>query len=288
MRLEPSELILNADGSVYHLNLLPEDIADTVVLVGDPERVPQVSRYFDRVRLRKTKREFATHTGTLRGREITVLSTGIGTDNIDIVLNELDALANIDLQTRLPREKLRTLDLVRIGTCGAIQADIPVDTLIASDRAAGFDGLLHYYRSESIQQADIQIALLEQLRWPVMQAVPYVVSADASWTDRFRTPDMPAGLTATNPGFYAPQGRRLRLEAHSPGLLQSLSDFRLGDIRITHLEMETAGILGMSALLGHRAASISAVLANRITQAFSPDPQATVDRLIRQILDRIF
>jgi uridine phosphorylase len=287
MSFKASELILNPDQSVYHLNLHPDDIATTVLLVGDPERVPRVSRYFDRIEIKKSKREFTTHTGTLNGVRISVVSTGIGTDNIDIVINELDALANIDLQQREVRDTLKSLNLVRLGTSGAIQADIPADALILSDLAIGFDGLLHFYDSEAVQLADIQFAFLEYSDWPVHRALPYVVAADPELCALLHSKEMIRGFTATHSGFYAPQGRHLRLGPAERDILQTIASFRHKDLRITNMEMETAGIFGLAGLLGHRAASVNCILANRANGTVSTDPAAAVDHMIRQTLQNL-
>lgn len=287
MSLAPSELILNRDGSVYHLNLLPEDLADLVLLVGDPDRVPLVSRHFDMLEVKKSKREFITHTGTLEGKRISVLSTGIGADNIDIVLNELDALASLDLERRIPREVPRSLQLVRVGTSGSLQPDIPLGAFILSDYGMGFDGLLHYYQSEAVQRPDIQLAFLEQTRWEVLLAVPYVVPADIKLCEQLDAPEIIRGITATNPGFYGPQGRQLRLPAADPGLLNKLTSFQYEDLKILNMEMETAAILGLAGLMGHRAASLSCVLANRATGGFSSNPGETVERLIAFALEQL-
>lgn len=284
MSLKASELILNADQSIYHLNLHPEDLAPTVLLVGDPDRVPRVSRYFDHIELKKSKREFITHTGTFNGIRMSVVSTGIGTDNIDIVLNELDALVNIDFQQREVCKSLKTLNLIRMGTSGALQADIPTDALVLSDLAIGFDGLLHFYESEKIQVADVQFAFVEYSDWPVFKAIPYVVGANPELFDHLYSEEMIRGFTATNPGFYAPQGRSLRLKPGQPNLSEILSGFRHRDLRITNMEMETAGIFGLARLMGHKAASVNCVLANRITGKFSSDPASAVDHMIRTTL----
>ncbi|MGB5654808.1 MAG: nucleoside phosphorylase [Robiginitalea sp.] len=287
MSLKASELILNADQSVYHLNLHPEDVASTVILVGDPGRVPKVSRHFDHVEVKKSKREFCTHTGTYNGLRISVISTGIGTDNIDIVLNELDALVNIDLRKREVRGTLKTLNLIRLGTSGALQTDIDVDTLVLSDLAIGFDGLLHFYESEKAQEADVQFAFLEYSEWSVFKAIPYVVKASPELCDHLYSRKMIRGFTATTPGFYAPQGRSLRLKPERPNLSQRLSAFRYKDMRITNMEMETAGIFGLAKLMGHKAASVNCILANRMTGTFSADPAAAVDHMIQVTLKNL-
>ncbi|MGA9239514.1 nucleoside phosphorylase [Robiginitalea sp.] len=284
MSLKASELILNPDQSIYHLNLHPEDLAPTVLLVGDPDRVPRVSQYFDHIELKKSKREFITHTGTFNGLRISVVSTGIGTDNIDIVLNELDALVNIDFQQREVRSTLKALNLIRLGTSGALQADIPIDALVLSDLAIGFDGLLHFYESEKIQVADVQFAFVEYSDWSVFKAIPYVVGANPELCDHLNSEEMIRGFTATNPGFYAPQGRSLRLIPEQPNLSEILSAFRHRDLRITNMEMETAGIFGLARLMGHKAASVNCILANRMTGTFSSDPASAVDHMIRTTL----
>jgi len=287
MPFEPSELILNKDGSIYHLNLKPEDLAPTVILVGDPARVPMVSKYFDTLEVTKAKREFVTHTGTLEGRRLSVVSTGIGTDNIDIVLNELDALVSFDLENRVMRKAPEKLEFIRLGTSGSLQPDIPINSLVLSDYAVGLDGLLHYYQSEWIQRADIQLAFLDQTQWSVMKAVPYVVSADMQLNERLDSDQVTRGVTATNPGFYAPQGRRLRIPPDDPDFLKRITAFRYEDLRIINMEMETAGIFGLAALMGHSAASLNCILANRADGTFSLQPSQTIDRMIRYALRRL-
>jgi len=281
-----SELILNKDGSVYHLHLLPDDLADTVITVGDPDRVARVSRHFDTIELKKSKREFVTHTGTINGKRITVMSSGISTDNIDIVLNELDALVNINLKTRIPKPQLRKLNIIRIGTSGAIQADIPVDSLLVSKAAFGLDTLMHYYKRD-ITKTEQQ--LLDTLRRALPKDggfVPYIASADTGLLTKLGQ-DILQGITFTAPGFYAPQGREIRAHSAHPEFMNALQQFDLNGQRITNLEMETAGIYGLSAVLGHRAISFNVILANRSTQTFSKQPEKIVDNYIRQLLDRI-
>ncbi|MEJ2585920.1 MAG: nucleoside phosphorylase [Robiginitalea sp.] len=287
MSLEASELILNADQSIYHLNLHPEDIADTVILVGDPGRVAKVSAYFDSLEIQKSKREFVTHTGQYRGKRLSVVSTGIGTDNVDIVLNELDALVNIDFEAKQVKKSLTRLNLVRLGTSGAIQPDIPVGSIVLSELAIGFDGLLQFYDSGRVQWADVQFSFLEYSRWSVLKPVPYVVKAAPELCDRLRSESVIKGFTATNSGFYGPQGRSLRLALEDPEFNQKIADFRHGDLRITNMEMETAGIFGLAALLGHAAAAVNCILANRPNGTFSRDPARDIDRLIRYTLDRL-
>jgi len=285
-RISETDLILNSDGSVYHLNLLPEDIAGTVITVGDPDRVGEVSKYFDHVELKKSKREFVTHTGTIGSKRITVLSTGIGTDNIDIVLTELDALVNIDLKTRLPYHDLRSLDVIRIGTSGAVQADIPVDSLLVSTAAFGMDTLMHYYMQHISREgekllADFKLALPANCPF-----LPYITEGDEPLIDRLAN-GLQMGITISAPGFYAPQGRQVRAKLAITGLMEAIQSFSSEGQCITNLEMETAGIYGMAAALGHRAVSFNVILANRITQKFSSKPKEVMDACIRQVLDRV-
>jgi uridine phosphorylase len=281
-----SELILNKDGSVYHLHLLPDDIADTIITVGDPDRVPRVSRYFDTIELKKSKREFVTHTGTINGKRITVMSSGISTDNIDIVLNELDALVNIDLEARLPKTQLRKLNIIRIGTSGTIQADIPVDSLLVSKAAFGLDTLMHYYK-RNITGAEQQLLDALKLVLPKDSGfVPYIASADPGLMAELGH-DLLQGITFTAPGFYAPQGREVRAHTAHPEFMNALQQFNLSGQRITNLEMETAGIYGLSAVFGHRAISFNVILANRSIQTFSKQPEKIIDNYIHQLLERV-
>jgi uridine phosphorylase len=284
MSISPSELILNEDGSIYHLNLCPGDIGDTIITVGDPERVSQVSHYFDEVTLKKGKREFLTHTGTLNGKKLTVLSTGIGTDNIDIVLNELDALANVDFGSGLPKENRIRFKIIRLGTSGAIQPDIPLDSFVMTEISLGFDGLLHHYENHGICLTDWQEALMAQLRWDTQKASPYGVSFSPSLGQLFASNRIRLGITATKTGFYGPQGRRLRLNPNPPELMERLRRFRHNGRRIDNLEMETSGIYAMAKLLGHDAVSLSCILANRATGSFSKNPAQAVDELIKYTL----
>lgn len=304
MKIAPSELITNPDGSVYHLNLRPQDIAYTIITVGDPDRVNTVTKYFDSIRFTTQKREFKTSTGTYKGKEITVISTGIGTDNIDIVLNELDALVNIDLQTREIKKEHTSLDIIRIGTSGAIQEDIPIDSYLMSRYALGLDALLHFYDSKHVQHPAIQTAFVEHMNWASQKSTPYVVDCDVSLAQKFSSPSIIEGFTATNIGFYAPQGRVLRLQTSDEKMNEKISSFRFdrsnleestvennentkNDLRITNLEMETSGIYGLAKLLGHRAVSMNCILANRKTKEFSDRPEELVEGLITFVLDRI-
>jgi uridine phosphorylase len=287
MQLSPSEFILNADKSIYHLNLLPDDIAQTVITVGDPDRVAEVSKHFDHIEIKKGKREFHTHTGTLNGKRITVVSTGIGTDNIDIVLNELDALVNIDFSTREIKKELTKLDIIRIGTSGAIHADIPVDSFLMSEYAIGFDSLLQFYDSYHVQHPEIQKAFMDYTGWYDHKSTPYVVTFDKVLGAKLMSDKILLGFTATNVGFYGPQGRKLRLKTQDNDLNGKLSAFRYNDLKITNLEMETSGIYGLAKLLGHRAVSMNCILANRSTGEFSKDPTASTEELIKYTLQKL-
>ena len=287
MQLSASELILNADNSIYHLNLLPEELAETIIVVGDQNRVPLVSKYFDTLELKKGKREFITHTGTLNGTRISVVSTGIGTDNIDIVMNELDALVNIDFETRTIKEEKTSLDIVRIGTSGGIQPDIETDSFLLSEYAIGFDNVLHFYESEHIQHPEMQLAFIDHAAWSVFKSIPYVVESDVQLTEKLRSDRVISGFTGTNVGFYGPQGRRLRLLLEDNDLNSKLSSFEYNGMRITNLEMETSAIYGLAKLMGHRAASMNCILANRSTGQFSKDPVKTIDSLIKYTLEKL-
>lgn len=285
--LAASEFILNDDGSIYHLNLRPEQVANTVIFVGDPERVEKITRHFDRVESVVRKREFHTQTGTYLGKRLTVISTGIGTDNIDIVLNELDALVNIDFKTRQLKENKTSLDIVRIGTSGSIQQEIPVDSFLISKLAVGFDALLHYYQSEHIQLQDFNRALEEHLQLNPKKSKPYVVACDAELAKKFASAEVLEGFTATNIGFYGPQSRTLRLPLKDEGLKEKIASFSFKNKKITNLEMETSGIYGMAHLLGHRAVSLNAIIANRPLGQFTKDGAKTVENLIQFTLDRL-
>ncbi|AEH02384.1 nucleoside phosphorylase [Lacinutrix sp. 5H-3-7-4] len=287
MPIKDSELILNPDGSVYHLNLKPEHISNTIITVGDPDRVSSVTKHFDTIEFKTHKREFHTQTGTYKGKRITVISTGIGTDNIDIVFNELDALVNINLETREVKQELTALNIIRIGTSGSIKEDIPVDAFLISELAAGFDSLLHFYDSESFQHKDISQALIEQTNWFKAKSDPYVVSCDDSLLNKLSSDKTVTGFTATNVGFYGPQGRILRLALQDNQLNNKLASFNFNGKSITNLEMETAGIYGISKLLGHKALSMNAIIANRATGEFSENPTATVDNLITYTLNKL-
>jgi uridine phosphorylase len=287
MPIKESELILNPDGSVYHLNLKPEHIADTIIFVGDQDRVAKVSRHFDSIEFETQKREFKTHTGTFKGKRLTVISTGIGTDNIDIVLNELDALVNIDLNKREIKKELKPLNIIRIGTSGSIQPEIPVDAFLISKYAVGFDSLLHFYKSDHVQRQDIADALIHHTQWSNKKSMPYVVQSNTELHKKLSSSDTFDGFTATNVGFYGPQGRVLRLKLQDNDLNDKLSTFNFNDMTITNLEMETAGIYGLAALLGHKAVSMNAIIANRVHGEFSKNPDATIAQLILYTLNNL-
>jgi uridine phosphorylase len=282
-----TEIILNPDGSIYHLHLKPEHIAPLVIFVGDPDRVGEVSKHFDSIEHRAAHREFVTHVGTLRGQRIMAISTGIGTDNVDVVMNELDILANIDLKTRKIKAEITQLTIVRLGTSGSIQADIPMDSLVVSTMAVGFDNLMVFYDApptgEELTLADNLTAYLEHKNDDLL-LIPYVFSADKQLLQLFDNEDFTKGVTVTAPGFYAPQGRVLRGRSAEPKLVLFLNTFRQKTLMLTNLEMETAGIYGLARLFGHRALSISAILANRIDGTFSQQAAVTVERMITQAL----
>jgi len=285
-KISETDLIINADGSAYHLNLLPGDVADTVITVGDPDRVGEVSKHFDTIEFKKGKREFITHTGTMGGKRLTVLSTGIGTDNIDIVFNELDALVNIDFETRLVNKQLKSLDIIRIGTSGAIQADIPVDELLISSAAFGLDALMHYYQQD-LNDAETQLLDAFKLALPDAYGVnPYYAPGSAELINRLAA-DLPKGITITAPGFYAPQGRQVRAQSSTPDLMDSIQQFSFKGQRITNLEMETAGIYGLANSLGHKAISFNIILANRARHIFCNRPAEVMEHFIGLILQRI-
>lgn len=287
MNLQASELILNGNGSIYHLNLLPENIAETIITVGDQDRVEKVTRHFEKIEFKVQKREFHTQTGYFKGKRITVISTGIGPDNIDIVFNELDALANIDFKTRSLKNECKRLDFIRIGTSGSVQQEIPVDSFLASEKAVGLDGILHFYQGEEIQDHEFAKAFSHHLGWFKRKADPYVVAGDEELLQKMLSPKMYRGITATNIGFYAPQGRSLRLGLQDEEMNAKLTSFKFGEAKITNLEMETSAMYALAKLLGHRALSLNAIIANRVTGQFSKDPKRLVDDLIIYTLEKL-
>jgi len=285
-RIAESELILNKDGSIYHLNLHPEDIAAEILFVGDPERVPKVSKYFDRIEIKKEKREFVTHTGTFGGKRMTVLSTGIGTDNIDIVMNELDALVNIDLKKREEKPTHTSLKIIRMGTTGALQPDIPVDSLVVGAYGVGLDNVLQFYeRTADEEELRMAAAVYEFFGFDKIHIMPYAVRGNDELRSVFS--DYYAGITMTSSGFYGPQGRQLRLKTRLPGWIDKLEHFKFAGWKFSNFEMETSAIYGLGKLLGHQCISVNTVIANRTLQAFSQDPGKAVDRMIRSSLERV-
>lgn len=288
MRTIPSsELIINDDGSIFHLHLKPEQLADTVLLVGDPARVEMVASYFDSQECRVANREFVTITGTYKGKRMSVISTGIGTDNIDIVVTELDALANIDFATRQVKPELRQLTLVRLGTSGAIQPDIKVGTAVFSRSSVGFDGLLNYYKGRNeVCDLPIEQAFIEHTGWSELLPKPYFIDADKSLFELFRDTTM-EGITISAPGFYAPQGRWVRLEPADNDLNAKIESFRFGERRITNFEMEGSALAGLAALMGHRAATICTIIAQRVALDVETDYKAFVRQMIEMALDRL-
>lgn len=286
-RIAESELFINPRGAVYHLNLRPEELASTIITVGDPDRVCEVSKHFDEIESKHQHREFVTHTGRIGSKRISVLSTGIGTDNIDIVLNELDALVNIDLETRSIKPNLTALTIVRVGTSGSLQADVPVDSFVASTHGLGVDNLLNYYtHSNNDEEQHLLAEFITQTQLNSRIAVPYMASASAALLKHFVTGFHP-GITVTCPGFYGPQGRVLRLNLSHPEFINQLTQFRYGNHRITNFEMETSGIYGLGKLLGHHCLSLNAIVANRISGEFSRNGAATVEKLIQHTLQII-
>jgi uridine phosphorylase len=285
--IQASELILNPDGSVYNLNLLPENIAHDIIFVGDQNRVEKITQFFDSIEFSTQKREFKTQTGILKGKRITVMSTGIGPDNIDIVMNELDALVNIDLKTRQPKTELTSLNIIRIGTSGSLQADIPVDSFVMSKFGLGLDNMLRSYLIDEISNLAMEEAFIKHSNWDLQKGKPYITSCSEKLEKLIESDKIHKGITATAGGFYGPQGRVLRLNIQDENLNFKMDNFKFDANRITNLEMETAAIYGLSKLLGHNALSLNAIIANRATGTFSKDPYKAVDELIAYTLDKM-
>ncbi|MBL7890233.1 MAG: nucleoside phosphorylase [Bacteroidia bacterium] len=282
-----TELILNPNGSVYHLQLLPEHIAENIIIVGDQGRVATVSKYFDTIDVKIQNREFVTHIGTFKGKKIMVLSSGIGTDNIDILINELDAAVNIDLKTRTIKENKTKLNIVRIGTSGALQADIPVDNYVVSSYGLGFDGLLNYYKDlKNVNDNEVSEAFIQQTNWDKNLPYPYAIKGSETLIDKIGF-DQIKGITATAPGFYGPQGRQLRLSPWVADFNQQLTDFNHNGLRITNFEMETSALYGLGKLLGHETCTICAIIANRVAKKYSKDYHPAVENLIQLVLERL-
>lgn len=283
-RIAESELIINSRGAVYHLNLRPEELGTTIITVGDPDRVAAVSKHFDHIEGQFQHREFITHTGTIGSKRLSVVSTGIGTDNIDIVFNELDALVNIDFESRTIKQNLTPLTIIRFGTSGSLQADIPVDSFVASTHGLGIDNLLNFYRQKNNEEENYLLReFVAHTQLDNKHASPYIAAASTSILKHFVT-GFHQGITVTSPGFYGPQGRVLRLGLSNPDLIERFTGFRYGNHRITNFEMETSAMYGLGRLLGHNSLSLSAIVANRITKEFSKDGNAAVENLITKAL----
>lgn len=285
-----SELIINEDGSVFHLHLKPEQLADKVILVGDPGRVSLVSSHFDNKECDVESREFHSITGTYKGKRITVISTGIGCDNIDIVMNEVDALANIDFNTRTENDTPRVLQLVRIGTCGGLQPYVPAGTFICSETSIGFDGLLNFYAGRNaVCDLPLERALINHLGWSgnMCAPAPYVINADSELVERIAGTDMVRGITIACGGFFGPQGRRLRLELADPNQNEKIESFCYNGRRVTNFEMESSALAGLSKLMGHRATTVCMVIANRLAKNADTDYKSHIDDLVKLVLDRI-
>jgi len=287
MRIKDSELILNPDKSIYHLSLKPENIATDLVFVGDPDRVDKVTQHFDTIEFSIHKREFKTTTGVYKGKRISVISTGIGSDNIDIVLNELDALVNINLETRTIKEKHIALNIVRIGTSGSLQKDIPLDSFLLSTYALDINGMLRSYITETISHPSIENAFVAHRNWDEKKCFPLVVSNSKSLEDKITSEIIYKGMTATAGGFYGPQGRVVRLPIKDSNLNNKIDSFNFNGIRVTNLEMETSAIYGLSKLLGHHACSMNAIIANRALGTFSENPDKVISDLIIYTLDKM-
>ncbi len=283
-----SELIINGDGSIFHLHLKPEQLADKVILVGDPGRVALVASHFDSKECEVSNREFRTITGTYHGKRITVQSTGIGCDNIDIVLNEMDALANIDFQTRTAKPQLRSLEIVRIGTCGGLQPDVPTGTYVATVKSIGFDGLLNFYAGrDKVCDLSLEQSFKEYVKWQDKMGNPYVSVSDTGLLDRIADKDMVRGYTIACGGFFGPQGRQLRVPLADPKLNEKIESFDYDGLHITNFEMESSALAGLSSLMGHKALTVCMVIANRVAKKAESNYKNDIDGLITTVLDRI-
>lgn len=287
-KFEESELIINADGSAFHLHLKPEHLADKVILVGDPARVNTIAEHFDTIENEVSSREFHTITGTYQGKRITAQSHGIGCDNIDIVLNELDALANIDFNTRLEKTAHRTLTLVRIGTCGGLQPETPLGSFVASVKSIGFDGLLNYYAGrDEVCDLEIEEAFKKHMNWSPLKGAPYVATSNPELIEQIAGKDMVRGITCACGGFYGPQGRHLRVAPQDPNQNEKIESFRYGDLKICNFEMESSALSGLGALMGHKAMTCCMVIANRYAKEMNTSYKTKIDDLVKLVLDRI-
>lgn len=286
--IPPSELIINSDGSVFHLHLKPEQLADKIIMCGDPARVDRIASYFDNQECNISSREFHTITGTYKGKRITALSHGIGTDNIDIVINELDALANIDFQTRQVKSQFRQLTMVRVGTSGGLQPEVPIGTYVAARHSIGFDGVLYFYaHSERVRKQAFENELIKQLEWKIDGLKPYVVASDASLIEQITQNDIVRGNTIAANGFYGPQGRCLRLPLQDPELNRKIENFEFEKMKITNYEMESSSLAALSALMGHRAMTVCCIIAGRVAEKMNTDYKGSIEGLIQIVLERI-
>lgn len=285
--IKSSELILNPDGSLYHLNLQPEHIAHDIIFVGDQNRVEKITQFFDSIEFSIQKREFKTQTGLFKGKRITVMSTGIGPDNIDIVMNELDALVNIDLKTRTPKENLTSLNIIRIGTSGSLQADIPVDSFVMGKFGLGLDNMLRSYLIDEITEVEMEDAFIKHTNWDLRKGRPYIIPCSEKLEKRMESKRIFKGITGTAGGFYGPQGRVLRLNIQDENLNSKMDSFNYNGTRMTNLEMETSAIYGLGKLLGHNCLSLNAIIANRASGTFSDDPNKAIDELIDYALEKL-
>lgn len=286
-KIGASELILNPDGSIYHINLKPENLAQNIIFVGDQDRVAKIAKHFDNIEFETQKREFKTITGTFKNKRFTIISTGIGPDNIDIVVNELDALVNIDLKTRTLKKEHTSLNIVRIGTSGSLHDNIPVDSFVLASYGLGFDGLLHSYVCDEILETEMEDAFIKHSNYSQKKSRPYIVKNSSELEKKLISDNVFSGITATAGGFYGPQGRILRLAVQDPDLNDKIEDFSYKSMRITNLEMETSAIYGLAKLLGHQAVSMNAIIANRANLTFSKDPYKTVENLIEYTLNKL-
>ncbi len=287
MSIKSSELILNPDGSIYHLNLRPENVSENIIFVGDQYRVDRISKHFDSIEFSTQKREFKTQTGIYKGKRITVISTGIGPDNIDIAINEIDALFNIDLETRKIKENLTSVNIVRIGTSGSLQEDIPVNSFVLSQYGLGLDNMMRSYVMDDITDIAMENAFIEHTNWDMRKGRPYFIKNDNWLEEKLSSEIIFKGITGTAGGFYGPQGRVLRLAIQDPNLNNKIDSFNYKNQRITNFEMETSAIYGLCKLLGHKAVSLNTIIANRANGTFSEDPYAAVDQLIIYTLDKL-